>query len=178
MHFWSIKEVYSLRNANNLNFKLFFRLYTWPTKQVFCLYIRRMLDNESFWISLKLTFLAFKNKLYKLGGGENVLKLKFYSSSWYGGGGGRFSWEQKAAVLLVLLVLLLREMFHRWEIRSTVNNHTIALRRLEHIISIVEVISRQNWQQGVSLALPGKTAPDPWYQRWQVWWPLWEDRNC
>ena len=37
--FWSIKGVYFLQNANNLNFKLFFRLYTWPTKQVFCLYL-------------------------------------------------------------------------------------------------------------------------------------------
>ena len=46
--------------ANNLNFKLFFMLYTWPTKQVFCLYLRRILDNKSFWMSLKLTFLALK----------------------------------------------------------------------------------------------------------------------
>ena len=44
MYFWSIKGVYFLQNANNLNFKLFFRLYTWPTKQVFCLYLRRILD--------------------------------------------------------------------------------------------------------------------------------------
>ena len=36
-------------------------LYTWPTKQVFCLYLRRILDNKSFWMSLKLTFLALKN---------------------------------------------------------------------------------------------------------------------
>ena len=59
MHFWSIKGVYFLQNANNLNFKLFFRLYTWPTKQVFCLYLRKILDNDSFWMSLKSTFLAF-----------------------------------------------------------------------------------------------------------------------
>ena len=39
MHFWSIKGVYFLQNANNLNFKLFFRLYTKPTTQVFCLYL-------------------------------------------------------------------------------------------------------------------------------------------
>ena len=45
MHFWSIKGVYFLQNANNLNFKLFFRLYTWPTKQIFCLYLRRILEN-------------------------------------------------------------------------------------------------------------------------------------
>ena len=38
VHFWSIKGVHFLQNANNLNFKLFFRLYTWPTNQVFCLY--------------------------------------------------------------------------------------------------------------------------------------------
>ena len=38
----------------------FFMLYTWPTKQVFCLYLRRILDNKSFWMSLKLTFLALK----------------------------------------------------------------------------------------------------------------------
>ena len=60
MHFWSIKGVYFLQNANNLSFKLFFMLYTWPTKQVFCLYLRRILDNKSFWMSLKLTFLALK----------------------------------------------------------------------------------------------------------------------
>ena len=30
------------RHANN--FKLFFRLFTWPTKQIFCLYLRRILD--------------------------------------------------------------------------------------------------------------------------------------
>ena len=29
MHFWSIKGVYFLQNANNLNFKLFFRLYVY-----------------------------------------------------------------------------------------------------------------------------------------------------
>ena len=52
MHFWSIKGVYFLQNDNNLNFKLVFRLYTWPTKQVFCLYLGGMLDNESFWMSL------------------------------------------------------------------------------------------------------------------------------
>ena len=60
LHFWLIKGVYFLRNANNLNFKLFFRLYTSPTKQVFCLYLRRILDNESFWMLSKSTFLAFK----------------------------------------------------------------------------------------------------------------------
>ena len=38
VHFWSIKRVYFLQNANNFNFKLFLRLYTWPTKQVFCLF--------------------------------------------------------------------------------------------------------------------------------------------
>ena len=38
VHFWSIKRVYFLQNANNLNFELFLRLYTWPTKQVFCLF--------------------------------------------------------------------------------------------------------------------------------------------
>ena len=37
MHIWSIKGVYFLQNANNLNLKLPFRLYTWPTKRVFCL---------------------------------------------------------------------------------------------------------------------------------------------
>ena len=66
MHFWSIKGIYFLQNANNLYFKLFLRLYKWPTKQVFCLYLRRISDNESFWISLKSTFLALKKKLYKL----------------------------------------------------------------------------------------------------------------
>ena len=60
MHFWSIKGVYFLQNANNLNFKLFLRLYRWPTKQVICLNLRRILDNELFWMSLKSTFLAFK----------------------------------------------------------------------------------------------------------------------
>ena len=61
MHFWSIKGVYFLQNANNLNFKLFlFMLYTWPTKQVFCLYLRRIVDKESFWMSPKSTFWAFK----------------------------------------------------------------------------------------------------------------------
>ena len=60
MHFRSIKGVYFLQNANNLNLKLFSRLYTWPTKQVICLYLRRILDNESFWMSRKSTFLAFK----------------------------------------------------------------------------------------------------------------------
>ena len=44
-HFWSIKGVHFLKNANDLNFKLFFRLYTWPTKQIFCLYLRRILEN-------------------------------------------------------------------------------------------------------------------------------------
>ena len=33
----------------------FFMLYTWPTKQVFFLYLRRILDNESFWKPLKST---------------------------------------------------------------------------------------------------------------------------
>ena len=33
-----------------------FRLYTWPTKQEFCLYLRRILDIESFWMLLKSTF--------------------------------------------------------------------------------------------------------------------------
>ena len=42
----------------------FFMLYTWPTKQVFCLYLRRILDNKSFWMSLKLTFLAFKKVVH------------------------------------------------------------------------------------------------------------------
>ena len=51
--------MYFLQNDNNLKFKLFFRLYTWPTKQVFCLYLRRILDNESFWMSPKSTFLAW-----------------------------------------------------------------------------------------------------------------------
>ena len=60
VHFWSIKGVYFLQNANNLNFKLFLRLYTWPKKQVFCLYLKTILDNESFWMSLKSTFLALK----------------------------------------------------------------------------------------------------------------------
>ena len=61
MHFWSIKGDYFLQNANNLNLKLFFfRLYAWPTNQVFCLYLRRNSDNESIWISLKSTFLALK----------------------------------------------------------------------------------------------------------------------
>ena len=43
-----------------MNFKLFFRLCTWSTQQVFGLYFRRFLDNELFWISVKSTFLAFK----------------------------------------------------------------------------------------------------------------------
>ena len=34
----AIKRVYFLQKANNLNVKLFFSFYTWPTKQVFCLY--------------------------------------------------------------------------------------------------------------------------------------------
>ena len=42
----SIKGVNFLQNANNMNFRLFFGLYTWPTKQVFGLYLRRILDNE------------------------------------------------------------------------------------------------------------------------------------
>ena len=37
-----------------------FRFYTWPSKQLFFLYLRRILDNESFWMLLKLRFLAFK----------------------------------------------------------------------------------------------------------------------
>ena len=40
------------QNSNNLNFKLFVRLYTWSTTQVFCLKLRRILDNESFWMSI------------------------------------------------------------------------------------------------------------------------------
>ena len=70
MHFWSIKGVSFLQNANNLNFKLFFRLYTWPTKQVFCLYLRGILDNESFWMSPKSTFLVFKKSCPNWGRGR------------------------------------------------------------------------------------------------------------
>ena len=57
-----MKGVYFLQNANNLNFKLFFRLYTWPTKQVFCLYLRIILDNKSFWMycSLNQSFWRLK----------------------------------------------------------------------------------------------------------------------
>ena len=47
-HTCCLFPLYSLQNATNFNFKLFFRLYTWPTKQVFCLYLRRILDKESF----------------------------------------------------------------------------------------------------------------------------------
>lgn len=60
MYFWSIKRVYFLQNANNLDFKLLFKLYAWPKKQVFCLNLRRILDNEPFWLSLRSTFLASK----------------------------------------------------------------------------------------------------------------------
>ena len=68
--FWSIKGVYFLQNVNKLNFKLFFRLYTWPTKQVFCLNLRRILYNESFWMWPKSTFLAFKKivQVVQIGG--------------------------------------------------------------------------------------------------------------
>ena len=41
-------------------------MYT-PTKQVFCLYLRRILNNKSFWMSLTLTFLAFKKSCCSFG---------------------------------------------------------------------------------------------------------------
>ena len=45
-------------------------MYTWPTKQVFCLYLRRILYNESFWMSIKSSFWHSKKlfKVSKLGG--------------------------------------------------------------------------------------------------------------
>ena len=71
MYLWLIKGVRFLQNANNFNFKLFFRLYIWPTKQVFCLNLRRILDNESFWIRFQIMrhhfcmqFRAHFNKFY------------------------------------------------------------------------------------------------------------------
>ena len=48
-------------------------MYTWFIKQVFCFYSRRILDNESFWMSLKSTFLALKKSgtsCPNWGGGE------------------------------------------------------------------------------------------------------------
>ena len=53
------------QNANNLNFKVFFRLYTWPTKQEFCLYFRRILDKRYFGCHLNRRFWC-SEKLYKL----------------------------------------------------------------------------------------------------------------
>ena len=40
----------------------FFMLYAWPTKQVFCLYLRIILDNKSFWMycSLNQSFWRLK----------------------------------------------------------------------------------------------------------------------
>ena len=90
MHFWSIKGVYFLQNANNLNSKLFFFiLYTWPTKQVFCLYLRRILDNKSFWMSLKSPFLASKKSCKNCpnwgeGRGGNLEKIQKNSSLFRG----------------------------------------------------------------------------------------------
>ena len=51
-------------------------MYTWPTKQVFCLYLRRIFDNESFWMSLKSTFLAFKKSCRNRGEGGEVIWTK------------------------------------------------------------------------------------------------------
>ena len=67
----------------------FFMLYTWPTKQVFCLYLRRILDNKSFWMSLKSTFLAFKKSCWPNWGegrkGGNLDKIQKNSNIflWY-----------------------------------------------------------------------------------------------
>ena len=33
---------------------MFFMYYIWPTEQVFFLYLRRILDKESFWMLLNL----------------------------------------------------------------------------------------------------------------------------
>ena len=63
-------------------FKLFLGCiqFTWPTKQVFCLYFSRILDNESFCMSLKSTFLAFKKvvQVVQIGGrgGGNLDKIQ------------------------------------------------------------------------------------------------------
>ena len=59
--FGQLKEYISSKMPIIWTLNCFFMLYTWPTKQVFCLYLRRILDNKSFWMSLKLTFLALKN---------------------------------------------------------------------------------------------------------------------
>ena len=82
VQFWSIK---GLKNANNLNLKLFFRLYTLPTKKVFCLYLRSILDNDSFWMSLKTAFLTFKKSYtsYPNWGGGNLDKIQKKSNFFF-----------------------------------------------------------------------------------------------
>ena len=66
-------------------FKLFFRLHTWPTKQVFCLYLIRILDNESFRKSLKSTLVAFKKSCTRCPNWEireTFPYIRIYTKTW------------------------------------------------------------------------------------------------
>ena len=102
MHFWSIKGVYILQNANNLNFELYFRLYTWPTKQVFCLYLRIILDNESFWMNCSLN--------------QSFWRLKKSSTSCPNWGGNTFVHSANSALSLSPSTTSLLPIMRAWRV--------------------------------------------------------------